>query len=217
MSNKRRILIVLSILIVFFLIIKLENENIFKPRFNVDYIQYVVESFGILGVFVYILINCIRPLLFIPTTVMFISGGVIYGTIKGSIYTFLGLIGGSSIAFFLARRFKSLFKKVLGNKYLNKINSMSDNHVIKGLFIMRVSPVFPFDIVSYGAGISDISYREFLIGTLLGAFPKVVLYTFLGDQIDNVFSMETLIIFAILFGLAVSPQFFRNKLQTFNK
>lgn len=218
MFSKKRILIIIIILILILLMFSLDNINMFKSKINVDYIQQVVESFGVLGVLVYILINCIRPLLFIPTSVMYISGGIIYGTFKGSVYTLIGLVGGSSIPFFLARKFNILFKKILGNKYLDKINEMSDNNnIIRSLFTIRVTPALPFDIISYVAGISNISYEEFLIGTLLGAFPKIVLYSLLGDQIDNMFSIETSITFVILLGLAALPYLFRDKFQVFNK
>jgi len=184
---------------------------------NVDHIQRIVESFGILSIAIYILINCIRPFLLIPTTVMFISGGVIFGTVRGSLYTLMGLMVASSLSFFLARRFQDFFKKVLGNKYLSRIDNLTSDQVIRALFIMRVSPAFPFDPVSYGAGISHITYEQFFIGTLLGVLPKVILYTFLGDQIANILSMQTLIIFAILLTFALSPYLFRKKPQTFNK
>ncbi|QUH19441.1 TVP38/TMEM64 family protein [Alkaliphilus sp. B6464] len=217
MSTKKKLLTALSILIVIFIIYKLEKQSIHRPVFNVEYIQHIVESFGILGILVYILINSIRPFLFIPTTIMFISGGVIFGTIRGSIYTLTGLMVASSLSFFLARRFQKPFKKIFGNKYLSKINSLSNDQVIRGLFVMRVSPAFPFDPVSYGSGISHMSYKQFCIGTLLGAFPKVILYTFLGDQINNIFSLQTLIVFVILLILALCPYFFRKKPQAFNK
>jgi len=178
---------------------------------NVDYIQHIVESFGVLGIAIYILINSIRPFFLIPTPVMYISGGIIFGTIRGSIYTLIGLMISSSLSFFVARRFRKFFKKILGSKYLNRIDNLSGDQIIKGLFIMRVSPAFPFDPVSYGSGISHIPYKQFFIGTLLGAFPKVILYTLLGDQADNMFSIQSLIIFAILLSLALFPYLFRKK------
>lgn len=184
---------------------------------NVDSIQHIVESFGILSVLIYILINAIRPFLFIPITVMFISGGLIFGTIRGSLYTLIGLMIAASISFVLARRFNKFFKKVLGNKYLNRISSLSNDQVIRGLFIMRVSPGVPFDPISYGAGISHITYEQFFIGTLLGSTPKVILYTFIGDQIEGGFSIQILIIFIILLVIGLSLYFFRKKFPAFNK
>lgn len=219
-KHRAKILIGLCIVIILILIFNLDHISAIKTKaskFDVDYIQEIVESFGALGVIVYILINCIRPLLFIPTTVMYVSGGLIYGNFKGPIYTLIGLIGGSSIPFFLARKFKPLFKRILGNKYSDKINEIEDGDIIRRLFTIRVTPALPFDIISYAAGMSNTPYKEFLIGTLLGAFPKIVLYSFLGDQLDNMFSLRTIAVFFALLALAASPHIFRNKFQTFNK
>lgn len=223
-KGKGQVLAILGLGIILLLTFNLDYVikyiNVFKiqiSKFDVDYVQQIVESFGALGVLVYILINCIRPLLFIPTTVMYVSGGVIYGKLRGSIYTLIGLIGGSSIPFFLARRFKNLFKKILGNKYLSKIDEVDDSNVIRKLFTIRVTPALPFDIVSYVSGATGVPYKEFLIGTLLGALPKILLYSILGDQLDNIFSLQTIIIFTILLILAVSPHIFRNKFHIFNK
>lgn len=223
-NRKIKILAIIIIAILILAIFNLEHvaryANIIKARlskFDVDYVQKIVDSFGALGVLVYILINCIRPLLFIPTTVMYVSGGVIYGRFKGSIYTLIGLVGGTSIPFFLARRFKNVFRRIIGDKYLAKINIKDDDNIVRKLFTIRVTPALPFDIVSYIAGMSDVPYKEFLLGSLLGAFPKIILYSFLGNQIDNIFSIQTAIIFIILLTLAISPHVFHKKLQISDK
>lgn len=71
--------------------------------------------------------------------------------------------------------------------------------------MMRVTPGFPFDPISYGAGLAGINYSQFLLGTALGSTPKVFLYTFLGDGIDEIFSIKTLAVFIILILLACLP------------
>ena len=46
--------------------------------------------------------------------------------------------------------------------------------------VARVTPVVPFTIVNYGAGVSAVSMRDFLLGTAIGILPGTVGYAALG-------------------------------------
>lgn len=211
-STKIKIFSILILIILVIIACQFNKQEISKLKISINRIEYVVESFGILGVLIYILIGSIRPFLFIPTTVLFISGGIIFGPIKGALYTLIGVMIATTLSFVVARKFQRFFKKILKNKYLAKLNNLNDKQIVKGLFIMRASPMFPFDPVSYGCGISNIQYEEFFLGTLLGSIPKVFIYAFLGSQIDNMFSLQTLLGFVILIVLAIILYIFHKKL-----
>jgi uncharacterized membrane protein YdjX (TVP38/TMEM64 family) len=57
--------------------------------------------------------------------------------------------------------------------------TLGDNGFVM-LLLVRLASIFPFGGLSYAAGISAISTRDFVVATLLGMFPSSVLWTYMG-------------------------------------
>ncbi|ABR46291.1 SNARE associated Golgi protein [Alkaliphilus metalliredigens QYMF] len=207
MNKKKSFIKIVAIVIILGIVYTLNNQGLFGVSLDVDRIQKFVQDAGVWGVLVYILINTIRPFLFIPTAALFITGGIIFGAVQGSIYNLIGLICACSLAYFVARKFEGPFRKLVGEKYVSKLYGVEGRKAVKALFIMRVTPGFPIDPISFGAGLVNMNYRKFFLGTLLGIAPKAIIYTFLGDQIDNLYSVQTMVALGILVLLATTSYF----------
>lgn len=208
MSKKLIKLIILGSLLVLIILIGIKYSSLMQSRIDTEVIKGLIQTFGRYGEIVYVLIISMRPFLFLPSPAVFILGGVIFGTIKGSIFNLIGILANATICYYLAGRFKGLFHRLIGVKYLSSFENIGRNEEIKTLFTMRVTPAFPFDPVSYASGLVGIPYKKFIIGTALGSTPKVILYTFLGDGIENLFSPRTILVFVFLIALAISPYVF---------
>ena len=208
MSKRFFRLIILGILLVVIILIGIKYSNLMHSRIDIDVIKGLVQTFGSYGEIVYVLIISVRPFLFLPSPAVFIIGGVIFGTIKGSIFNLIGILANATICYYLAGRFKGVFHRFIGEKYLSSLKNVGRNEEIKTLFTMRVTPAFPFDPVSYASGLVGIPYKKFIIGTALGSTPKVILYTFLGNGIENLFSLRTILVYGVLIALAISPYVF---------
>ncbi|MEO1068206.1 MAG: VTT domain-containing protein, partial [Cyanobacteria bacterium J06638_6] len=78
--------------------------------------------------------------------------------------------------------------------------STQRGHVLLGwmVFVSRLLPVVSFDLVSYGAGIAQLSVPIYAIATLFGMVPPVLLLTYMGDA----FTLSTtyVITFWLVFG-----------------
>ncbi|MGO1469866.1 MAG: TVP38/TMEM64 family protein, partial [Tissierella sp.] len=53
------------------------------------------------------------------------------------------------------------------------------------ILMLRLIPLFPFKVVSYSAGLSDIRLRDFSIATVIGSLPGIIVYTNLGDKTNE--------------------------------
>ena len=58
-------------------------------------------------------------------------------------------------------------------------------------------PVLPYGVVNYSAGLTHLSYTAMAVGTLIGAAPKVFVYTALGGSLDDLTSPEALVALAL--------------------
>ena len=149
----------------------------------------------------FIVIYTIRPLIFFPTSILTPLAAVLFGPMSGWIYTYIGENFSAALAFWTARYF--------GGGASDKFNALkrfddkvNETPLIATLFL-RMVPVFPFDFVNYGLGLSKMKFRWYLTGTMIGVIPGLTAYIFLGASLmDLRFLIPTIIGFIVLFLVA---------------
>lgn len=163
--------------VIVFLIYKISRMNI-----GIKEIQSYVEGFGGFAPVVYILIFALVPLTLFPDSIIAISGGLIFGLVKGYIFTTIGALIGGTISFYISRYFgRDVVKKLTKDK-LDNIENMINEKGFTIVFLLRLIPLFPFDVISYGAGFTSIKYRDFAIATVLGTIPGILVFTNIGAK-----------------------------------
>lgn len=203
---------VILIIIIGSTIYKLLNMNI-----NSKDIQAYVSSFGKLAPLVYIIMFALVPLTLFPDSVLAIGGGLIFGLFKGYIYTLIGALIGASLSFYISRKLGRNFVKKLTKEKLDGIESMINS---KGFFVvlmLRLIPLFPFDIISYGAGLTSIKYKDFLLATIIGTIPGILVFTNIGAQSVNIGSNGFYMSIMALILLVIASIFLKNKFVNFYK
>lgn len=163
-----------------------------------------IESLGGMASVAFIVICTVRGLVFIPCGLLSALGGVIFGPLMGTAFTLIGLTAGSVITFYLARSFgKSWAERTLGHKY-DKYEGYVSKDSLYSIFLMRVVPILPFDVVSCIAGMSRTRVDKYILATFIGSLPGVFIYVFFGDSIRSlsikrvVFSAVFITIFAVI-------------------
>lgn len=119
----------------------------------------------------------------IPSLPLDLAAGATFGVTQGTVYAVIGAEIGAILSFLIGR--------VLGREALNKIlrteitfcRRCSDRHLVLFVFLARLLPIFSFDLVSYGAGLTNMSLRAFAVATLLGMIGPTFLLTYAGSQV----------------------------------
>ncbi len=205
--KKTSLIIILSFILVLFYyfdIFTFSNPNEIK-----DY----VLSFGIYAPFIFIILFTIVPLTLFPDAILAIAGGLIFGLYEGSLYIMIGALCGSTLSFFIARVYgKWLKEKLTNEKFLNLDKNAKENGFLI-IFLLRLVPLVPFDIISYSAGFSSIRYKDFILATLIGIIPGVVVYANIGAQSLNIGTSGFYASIACLIALIVISMIFKNKIK----
>ena len=68
------------------------------------------------------------------------------------------------------------------NDKLKNIQELLKDNGFLMILLLRLIPLFPFDLISYGAGLTKISYKDFALGTLIGTIPGILVFVNLGAQ-----------------------------------
>ena len=118
----------------------------------------------------------------IPSGVVAIVAGALYGTWWGGGLTVLGAGLGASIAFTLSRW---LGRDVLKGSSLPGVSFLvrarSQNTLMAVVFATRLVPFVSFDAISYVAGVTPIAFWRFLVATVLGTMPVCFAFAALGE------------------------------------
>lgn len=175
-----------------------------------------ISNFGPWAPVIYIIMFTLVPLTLFPDGVLAVAGGMVFGVWLGSLYTILGAICGGTLSFFIARYFgRGLVEKLIKHK----AQWFDDGVEKKGfllIFILRLVPLIPYDVISYGAGLSKIKFKDFLMATAIGIIPGVLVYANLGDKSGSASSIQFVIACLILLAL-FGVSFVVKKRLTFGK
>lgn len=94
---------------------------------------------------------------------------------------------GALSAFGLGRYFLRdwVKKQLTQNSYLKAVDLAIASEGWKIACLLHLSPLIPFNILNYVLGISKIAFKDFVLATLVGILPGVLLYTFFGSAIGD--------------------------------
>lgn len=180
MKALKYILSGIAIITLLFVILKILNLDIDSKD-----IQTYVNSFGKLAPIIYIIIFALVPLTLFPDSIIAIAGGLIFGLVKGYIYTAIGAILGATLSFYISRKLGRNFVKKLTKEKLDNVEEMINSNGFFIIFMLRLIPLFPFDIISYGSGLTSVKYKDFILATFLGTIPGILVFTNIGAQSVN--------------------------------
>ncbi|VAW93007.1 hypothetical protein MNBD_GAMMA23-822 [hydrothermal vent metagenome] len=122
----------------------------------------------------------------IPSAPIAIASGLVYGHSWGTLYVLIGAELGALIAFTVSRLLGySYVQKKFGNTIVKYKFLHSENHLMVAVFVSRLIPFISFDIVSYAAGLTKISYFQFALATFAGILPASFLLAHFGGEMVN--------------------------------
>lgn len=187
------------------------------PQLSSEKLEAKFQDIGSRAGLLYIFLFATLPGFFLPVIVLIFPAGIVFGFAWGSIYT---LIGASiNMAWmFLASRYlaretiQSLVKRKLKAKWVNMIEKNSQGRPgFVFLFLLRVTPLVPYNLINYVYGLSDMDFKNYLISSILGIVPGTLVYLNIGDKILNPKSPEFVFSLLLLAGLAVISTAIANK------
>jgi uncharacterized membrane protein YdjX (TVP38/TMEM64 family) len=120
-------------------------------------------------------------ILLIPASVMTLLGGALFGLTGGTIYSLVGSTLGSSAAFLLGRYTlrATVAKRLASHPRYAAIERGVSSHGLRIVFLLRLSPVAPFNFLNYALGVTSISFADFVVSSA-GMLPGALVYAYFG-------------------------------------
>ena len=171
-----------------FLVIVLVTALKISQPFTLIQIKELVVSFDYWSPLVYIVItaltNIIPPL---AATPLWLAGAYVFGFPWAYVYIFIANILGSTINYVIARVLgRPVVKFMAGEKGLVEIDRFIGVKDLRTIFLLRLVGGAASDYISYGAGLSSIRLGPYLITTILGTAPIMLLgFWFINDAVSQ--------------------------------
>jgi uncharacterized membrane protein YdjX (TVP38/TMEM64 family) len=203
-------------LIIFLVVIGLNQLHLISfirhNKIGISELQDYILSYGEGGIFILLLIYTVKPLLVItPISVIAVVTGLIYGPVYGTVYTMLGAFLSATTGFLIARYLgQGIVDKILRGRNTN-IDGDIEKHGLSIMLFLRLAFIFPFDPLSYAAGLSSMRFSHFIIGSVIGVLPEMFAYNYLGTSIDDLFSRRSLVAVIIIISFAVLSLYLRKR------
>lgn len=147
----------------------------------------LLDKSGVLAPLVFIILQAVQVVIpILPGAVGCLYGVIIFGSLKGFIYNYIGICIGSVLAFLLARHLgRDFVQNVTGGKFYKKYSKylINENRFEKIFSLLIFLPVSPDDFLCYLAGVSKMSLEKFTTIILLGKPLAILLYSMGLNQI----------------------------------
>jgi uncharacterized membrane protein YdjX (TVP38/TMEM64 family) len=125
----------------------------------------------------------VGTLLMLPVNAFIVAVVFVFGPWTGAVVSMVGSLIGAGGGYGLGRvLWRDTVRRVAG-KRVNRLSHELANRGITAVVAIRLLPVAPFTISNLVAGSSRISFRDFMIGTLIGMAPGVLILAFASDRV----------------------------------
>ena len=144
-----------------------------------NFIPFLGSSFGI---FVFGLVYVFWVAFLLPGSWLTMMAGFLYGTWLGSLVVFVAAFFGAHLSFYLGRTFLKEWaqKKISNFPKVQILEKAVKREGLKVIILTRLSPLFPFGLLNFTYGLSQVKVRDFTIG-MIGILPGSILYCSLGS------------------------------------
>ncbi len=146
-----------------------------------------VESLGVWGPVVFVLGYVVATVAFVPGSLLTLGAGAIFGLVKGTALVLLAATLGASAAFLVSRYVArgAVERRLAGNARFAAIDRAVGEQGRKIVFLLRLSPVFPFNLLNYALGLTRVRFPDFLAASV-GMLPGTLLYVYYGKVAGDV-------------------------------
>ncbi len=169
-----------------------------KQFSSTTFIREYLVGFGFIGYLIFILLLFLAIVLPIPSLVVILAGGYLYGIWLGSLLALIGTIIGAFFSFWLIRYFgEPLLEKFVDAHHIKHFQHLFKKRGESLALISYLVPIFPSDIVSFLMGLTQISYRRFLAIVIIGHIPRILMVNYIGEDLYLGITWKTAILLVI--------------------
>ena len=164
------------------------NQMIFYlSMLNLESLKQYILSFGIwapiISFILMILQSVAAPL---PAFLITFANAALFGWVKGALLSWTSAMAGAALCFYIARFLgRDTVEKLTSKFAIDSVDVFFNKYGKHTILIARLLPFMSFDLVSYAAGLTSMSFVSFFIATGIGQLPATIIYSYVGDMLTG--------------------------------
>jgi uncharacterized membrane protein YdjX (TVP38/TMEM64 family) len=166
----------------------------------------MVEAGGIMAPLAFVVFHLLRSFLFIPVSVVIVAGGVLFGTLWGTIYSVIGLMGVSVFFYVFIDKMPKTQERII--KIKNRWFGEYRNLTVGQIAILRLIPFVHYHLLSFCLKQRKPKFKEYMRASLVTNIPIALFFTIFGEYIST---FTPSVIVMILIGLTCLVYLLREK------
>jgi uncharacterized membrane protein YdjX (TVP38/TMEM64 family) len=172
-------LVALGAAIVVFIVL----SRVFDTREMLSNAVAWVEGLGPLGMAIFVGLYVLACVFMLPGLILTLAAGSVYGVLIGFPLVSVASTLGASVAFLVGRYLARdwVAAKVAGNVRFRAIDEAVASQGWKIVLLTRLSPVFPFNLLNYGYGLTKVPLAHYALASWIGMMPGTLMYVYLGS------------------------------------
>ncbi len=143
-------------------------------------IQEWVEGFRLWGPLVFMVLYAFGTILFLPGLVFTLAGGALFGPFCGTLYSLSAATAGATLAFLIARYIAGDWVARQAGGRLKQLLDGVEREGWKFVAVTRLVPLFPFNLLNYGFGLTPIPWHHYVLASFVCMAPGAFAYTYIG-------------------------------------
>jgi uncharacterized membrane protein YdjX (TVP38/TMEM64 family) len=180
-----------------------------------------IEGLGWLGPIVFVFVYAVAVVAAIPGSAMTVVAGAIFGSATGVVVVSCAATLGAALSFLVSRYLaREPIARWLGQKTaFRRLDDLTERHGATIVALTRLVPIFPFNLLNYGFGLTRVRFWTYVFWSWLCMLPGTVLYVVGADALSRFFTGGE-VPWGLLVGVAISAvvvvvllRFARSKLQ----
>ncbi len=183
---------------------------------GIEGIAAYIRSFGVYAVIVSFALMILQSLISpIPAFFITLANSAIFGWVNGAILSWSSAMAGAALCFYISRVLgRDVAEKFTGKGMLETVDNFFHDYGKYAILIARLLPFMSFDLVSYAAGLTGMSFWAFFIATGIGQLPATIVYSYVGGTLTGgaqKLMTGLLILFAVSIAIFVGKKLYNDK------
>lgn len=152
---------------------------------DIDSIKEYILSFGIWAPIVSFLLMIFQAVAApLPAFLITFSNAALFGWIKGALLSWSSAMAGAVLCFYIAKFLgRDVVERLTSKFALKSVDDFFERYGNYAVLIARLLPFISFDIVSYAAGLTSMSFWSFFWATGVGQLPATLIYSYVGEML----------------------------------
>ncbi|MEA3344798.1 MAG: VTT domain-containing protein [Chloroflexota bacterium] len=183
---------------------------------DVQQVRRFVASFGLWAPLALIILEVIQVVLApVPGGMVELASGYLFGPVWGTLYSMIGLMGGTIIALFLSRRFgRPLVERIIPSRTLNRLDRYTRRRgPLFFLLLLLIPFLAPTDALCFLAGLTPLPLIELILIAVIGRLPGALISNLIGANAGTLIPLQLLLIGAPLLLVSLTIWRYREQIE----